>query len=197
MILWCAFSHCPFPILHPTWTCQDSQWHSCAYARDVGHPPSFDQRFLQLVPMQISVAYHYSTCGKETYKSNTATLLVWVSLYHWRHWSGGGLRRMSCWWVAMRRDVESCDELWAMMLKICDFVIGFIEVMGCVWRYHRIPQGLLKKYASKLMCIQVHSNLFEPITSFFRPDESEIAGENQVSLEVSWRELSSNVHTKF
>ena len=37
----------------------------------------------------------------------------------------------------------------------------------------------------ELMCIQVHSNPFEPFLCFLQPDDSMTAGENQVSLEAS------------
>ena len=38
---------------------------------------------------------------------------------------------------------------------------------------------------------------FEPFWGFFRPDDSETSVQNQVSLESSRRELSSDVRTKF
>ena len=54
-----------------------------------------------------------------------------------RRWSGGGLIQLPCWLVPMRRDIGSYEEiweLWPMMLKRCEFVIGFVEVVGCHWR---------------------------------------------------------------
>jgi len=37
----------------------------------------------------------------------------------------------------------------------------------------------------ELMCIQVHSNPFEPFSGFLRPDDSETADANHISLEAS------------
>jgi len=45
--------------------------------------------------------------------------------------------------------------------------------------------------------IPVHSMSFEPVWGVFPPDDSETAGQNQVSLESSWKELSNDVHAIF
>jgi len=63
-------------------------------------------------------------------------------------------------------------------------------VVCCVWRARQ-------KYLAGSGTSRSHSMWFEPFWGFFRPDDSETSVQNQVSLESSCRELSSDVHTKF
>ena len=101
---------------------------------------------------------------------------------------------MMRWHEEILKVVTSCEQ-WCWRFVILSLVLLKLwVVIDGLWV---VFDGAGPKYLAGSSRSPGHSMSFEPFWGFFRPDDAETSVENQVSLESSWRELSSHVRTKF